>query len=480
MPLIKNKIFIYLVTRYLTYGLQFALSLIVAVRLGPYYLGVYGVLQLVLSYFAQVNFGIPHSLNVLLVHNKSDNDIQDKYTLNSFAIYTFWNVVVVIGALFVVLFGYTQWGEYDIEIYFSLIILIAILTYYNSIVLTVIRFRNQVNNLSLIGSIPVIGNLLVVWFFNEEELVVALTVVNFFSCILISTIGFINGAIPKIYISKLNVDLQKGIIHKGLYLFLYNSCFYFILIAVRTIIGSNYSVEEFGFFTFSYTIANAVMLMLDSLNTIIFPKIIDMLSVQNKEQKAAVLDKLRVSYITTSHMLVYFAMILFPFLVLFFPKYEPALTSMNMISLAVLMNANSYGYNTLLIAQNKEIVSSKISANALFIAIVIGLLLVKVVHVEYSFVIISMLIAYMIFSILATYEGTKLLKDNVDFFYVLKHFFPIKMFIPYVIALAISIFRLESIIFIPFLIFITLNYKDLGFLKNILMKMVKNPNIIDL
>ncbi len=39
MPILKNKIVIYVTTRYITYALQFLLSLAIAVRLGPFYLG---------------------------------------------------------------------------------------------------------------------------------------------------------------------------------------------------------------------------------------------------------------------------------------------------------------------------------------------------------------------------------------------------------------------------------------------------------
>lgn len=44
----------------------------------------------------------------------------------------------------------------------------------------------------------------------------------------------------------------------------------------------------------------------------------------------------------------------FPILLNFMPKYSNALTSMNLIALAVLMNANSSGYSTLLISKIKN------------------------------------------------------------------------------------------------------------------------------
>lgn len=479
MPIIKNKIFIYLATRYLTYGLQFLLSLIIAVRLGPYYLGIYGMVQLVLSYFAQVNFGIPHSLNVYLVHNKTDRNIQDEYSLNSFVLFTYVNVIVVIGAGILALLGYTQSSTYNTGKYLPLIIAIAVLTYYNNLLSTIIRFRNQVNILSLIGTIPVLVNMITVWFFKEENLVVALTVVNLLSCIATTAIGYFIGAIPKLQISSIKTSTQKNIVNKGLYLFLYNSCFYFILIAVRTIISGNYSVEEFGYFTFSYTIANAVMLLLDSLNVIVFPKTIDVLSGNNYTETLSNLKKLRVGYITSSHLMIYIALTVFPIIVNIFPKYEPALISMNMISLAILMNTNSYGYNTFLIAQNKEKLSANISIIAFVISVLFCCILVHWIKVDFSFVVLAMLIAYLVFSFLAAYHAESILYGEKSITNTLRHFFPIKLLVPYVIALTIIMTKHEFLVFVPLCVFLLLNFNDLSILKKIVEKLIRKPEIID-
>ena len=83
----SNKIFIYLGSRYVTYGLQFFVSLIIASRLGPYYMGIYGFISLLLNYVGQFNLGIPHSLNVLLVHHKGEDEAYNQYVVNSFIIY---------------------------------------------------------------------------------------------------------------------------------------------------------------------------------------------------------------------------------------------------------------------------------------------------------------------------------------------------------------------------------------------------------
>lgn len=479
MSIIKNKVLIYLSTRYLTYGLQFIQSLIIAVRLGPYYLGVYGLIQLIISYFEQINFGIPHSLNVLLVHNKHDRELQDAYTLNSLAIFSILNVISFVVALYLCFKGNITWGEFKIDKYIFLIVLTAILSYYNSVLTMVVRFRNQVNILSIVGTLPVIVNFIVIFFFEEESLVFALFVAVLFSYVLNLSIFYNIGAVPRLAFNELSVSCQIRIVRKGLYLFLYNSCFYLILIGVRTLISRNYTVEEYGYFTFSFTIANAVMLLLSSLSTIIFPKTIDMMSGNDVEEKKNAIQKLRIGYITTANLLIYFALMCFPIVTMIFSKYEPALTSMNLIALAILMNTNSYGYITLLIAQNKEKLTSRLSFSALVLSLMVGSLLVYVLYVDFSYVILSVMCGYLLFSFLGYYYGNKELFGRASFIYAVKNFFPSKYSFPYAVAIGLSVIQFEKFLWVPFILFIILNYKDFKKLMELLLKLIKNPNIID-
>ena len=55
-----------------------------------------------------------------------------------------------------------------------------------------------------------------------------------------------------------------------------------------------------------------------------------------------------------SHGLMYIAMIGFPILLYVLPKYAGALRTINLTALATILYANSFGYSSLLMAQNKE------------------------------------------------------------------------------------------------------------------------------
>lgn len=477
--ILKNKIVVYLASRYGTYALQFILTMVIAARLGPYYLGVYGFINLILNYFSQINFGVPHSLNVLLVHHKEDRMLCGNYTGNALGLYSVLCGIVVLLYIIVKLFNIQINKDYPIDNYLLLITAIAILTYINSILTTVLRVRNKVYQLSVVQSLCVILNLCVVFVFCGETLILALLITNLLSCILTVLITEKAKVIPNISEVSLSKTIQIEIINKGFYLFLYNSCFYFILISIRTIISGNYTVEEFGAFTFSFTIANAVMLLLESLMTIIFPKIIDLLSSDNHEQIERALENMRLGYVSTSHLLIYVAMLFFPLLVYILPKYSNAVTSMNLIALAVLMNTISCGYTSLLIAKNKEKTAAMISFLALILNVILGLLLVNVFNVEFSFVILATLITYLFFSFMCVWKGRELL-SQLSFLSTLRVLFPIRLLVPYVCALLISISKIEYLIWIPLVVYLILNRRDIITMKDMVFKIINNPNIADI
>ena len=153
---------------------------------------------------------------------------------------------------------------------------------------------------------------------------------------------------------------------------------------------------------------------------------------------------------------------------------------MDMIALAVLMRTNSYGYNSLLIAQNKEKIASQISIVSLITSITLGLLFSVYFHLAIPKVVMSILIAYLVCSVLMTIEGRKLIVSNNSLKSTLKHCFPLRLFVPYTIALFITLMECESLMFLPLFIFLLLNYRELINIRNMAMKFVKNPNIIDL
>jgi O-antigen/teichoic acid export membrane protein len=362
---LTNKILIYLASRYVSYGVQFFVSLIIAAKMGPYFFGIYGFITLILNYCAVISFGIPASLNVLLVHHKTEENTCGNYIGNALLFYAIQSLLLFVLYLVLVISDFEIDNNYPIREYYLLIAIIASLNYFNSIFINVLRIKNKVNQLSVVQSLNVLLNVIVVCIVKGENLIIALLLCNLISGIASVIVTKLCNALPPLKKKMIKITFLKEMLGKGIYLFFCNSCFAFILISIRSLISANYKVEEFGAFTFSFSIANSVMLLLEALMTIIFPKLVDLLSSNDNKMVENTLEKLRGTYISSAHLLIYVAMLFFPILLNFMPKYSNALTSMNLIALAVLMNANSSGYSTLLISKNKERTSAALSMTAL-------------------------------------------------------------------------------------------------------------------
>src|SRR5690606_31787316 len=126
------------------------------------------------------------------------------------------------------------------------------------------------------------------------------------------------------------------IIKRGMFLFLYNTSFYLIMISSRTIISDYYDVSQFGLFTFSFTLANSILLLFESLQFLIFPKLINKLTNISPDSCMDFISTLRIPYITITHLLIHFGIMVFPIFITFFPNYIESTNIFRLIALTII------------------------------------------------------------------------------------------------------------------------------------------------
>ncbi len=472
---INNKVVIYLSSRYLTYFLQFITSLVIASKLGPYYFGIWGFVLLLINYFQQIHFGIHNSFNVLYVQNRDNESECKNYIANSLALEGYLGALICVLFLVYFLFGSSWFEKYNADKYFIWICLIAILQHFNTLLINLFRVKNMLGNVAFCQTIVVVLQFICIFIFTGETLIYALIIAFVIGYSIAFFLAWTSGAL-RLEGARINFGYQTIILKKGLLLFLYNTCFYFIIISVRTVISSNYEVEEFGLFTFSFTLAHAVMLLLESLAFVIFPKIIGKLSGDDFTAITSTLRQYRLVYVSSAHGLIYVALVVFPFLLKLFPNYTGSLTSMNLIALTILMNTSGSGYTELLIARNKEKILSIVSFSALVVNVLCALLLVFVFHVGFSYVILASLITYLLFTVVMACLARNLIgKEHFSF---LRDYFPVRLLVPYVSALVISLFQWETFIFVPLVLFVCFNFKESRPILNQIKRVLVKPEIM--
>jgi len=477
--ILKNKVIGYVASRYLTYILQFINSLFIAAYLGPYYLGIWGFVTLIGQYMGQLNFGISYSVNAIIAVRKEKEWYVQKVIGSS--IY----MVIGISLLFAIFFITTKicnfniGDKYDFSKYGFAVLLTGILVYFNNLFGTIFRVYGRLFEIAFNQSLFPVLTLFVIIFYRGNHLLWALVVLNFFATIISFFLFILKSPVKlkPLFIPKLFLFIQK----KGWYLYVYNASFYLIVISTRSFVSAYYSVKEFGYFTFAFSLANAVMLLLDSFSFLIYPKILNRFANSSNEKVMHILEALRKSYITTAHLLAHLVLFMCPLFFMFYPKYESSRFVFGLILLTVVLYTNAFGYSGLLIAKGKEKKLSLLSFLSLCINIIATLILVLFVKVPYSYVMLSTMISYCFFVFSLEYYGKKSMEIDDSYLLMLIKAFPMKLFVPYFTSAFLLLLEFKNIYFIiPLLLFVIFNYKSLLDLRFTIKNIISNPNLVNI
>lgn len=475
---LSNKVILYLFSRYFIFFIQFISSIYLAIKLEPYYFGIWGFILLMINYLSYINFGIDKSLNILIVQNKKNNSFVKDFVSNSFFLVGLLSILITFLSICYLIFDIKLFEKYDIGNYFYIICIISILFHFNSLMGTIYRFKNRLFELAFFQSIIPILIFIVMFMAKGIALLSILLGATVIGHIATLIVFLKNKKVP--FGGQVSVSVSLKLLNKGSYLFIYNVCFFLIILSTRTMISYFYSVEDFGYFTFSYTLANAILLLLQALSVVIFPKIIDKLHSNKNEVIKNIITTLNLNYITLSYALMFTAMIFFPVFLNFIPKYEGTLKVLNLTGITVLLFTNSFGYASHLMAQNKEKVLSIISFFSLFINIGISLILILIFKVSYEYVIISTLISYLFFGYSCTRFSNKLIARKNTYFNDILDFFPIRLLMPYLTAVMLIIFNFENFMFLTLIVFILFNKNEAKQIIKMISKIIKSPNLVDI
>lgn len=466
-------------SRYLTYFIQFVNSLFIASYLGPYYLGIWGFLSLIIQYFAQVNFGIPHALNVILAINSKNKRYSTQIFNTTLVMAIGISVLAVILFSSNYLFDWQIGREYRFNKYAPLICVIVVLNYFVLLFSNLARIHNKLFEIAFSQTaIPIL--MLICTFIAKGGTLVYLLVIANVIAYSLSIILFVRSCPLKIK-PIVSIRLLKTVGHKAVYLFLYNSSFYLILISTRSFVSAYYTVSDFGSFTFAFMMANVVLLLFESFSFLILPKSINKLSSATNAEALNIITFLRDNYIVLTHGVMHIALLLFPLFLFFFPSYSGMSNTFRSILLAIVLYTNCFGYSSYLIAKGRQRQLGILALTALLINITASYILVKHLHVTFDKVIYATAITYLFYLVLLNYLGRKLLEASNAPLALLNSAFPFRLLAPYMVSLVLLIGNRENVFFIvPVILYLILNFTALRRVKDTLVKIVKQPDVINI
>lgn len=464
-------------TRYLTYILTFFVNMYISIKMGPEMFGAWSFLLLVFGYFNIIDIGIPQAVQVLLVQKKSD--AEDCSCIEKTGLLLI--LIIALSCVFVALYyafgGIDKAHELQLDYMFYGICACSFLNYLNNYFEKVYRCKNRLFEIAFkqTSLVFIMGLFAFVWNNSLLEALVWSYILWSLSSLLVFI--FRGGLDLTGYFSK---NYFSQIMKKGVFLFFFYSGFVLIMISTKTLVNKYYTLEEFGLFSFAYYLGHAVYLCMLAFSTVAITKLIDNYHSTDKKVVIKTISFVRENYVSLFHGAVYFAMLFFPVLLSYMPKYEDSLVCMNLCSLMMLCYVNSFGYSTFLMAANKEKILAYIAAICLILNIVLGEFLVVFLHVSYNLVVLCTMFSYFVYAFMCTYYGRKKLMLNVSFQKNLHDCFPVSLLIPFIAAIIVTILKINELLFVPLVLYISFNIHSIKSILRTIVRLLKDPSIVNI
>lgn len=467
----KKKV-LYTGSKYITFVLKFIQALYIAKFLGPSGFAIYGFAQLIALYVSFMHFGIPFSVHALLStaknedRQKTETYINDGLTflLISGLIYCF----IIGGVIFSMphmfeKFQFERYGLLSVIIGLNLIVV----QYFSNIY----QVFGQFIRIALNELVSVIVLFCIVFIYKEdsESLLYYLLVT--------SALMFVLNAVFFLYKPpfKLRFSLRKAVLKKllkiGLPMLLASVGFYLITISVRSISSYQYSLEEIGLLTFALNISNSIMMGLNAISWTFYSTILSNTCGETGEAHAYI-KKVNRIYNFGLSITIFIGILVFPLLYFFLPAYESFNNGIIILLLSQIFMSISFGYSSLLVAQNKQNKMALVSFITLAFVVTLSVL---VCYLQLPFVFQTLVIAVgmLLYSVLISYLGAKVCNQTfikVFFIELLSH----KIIIPVLIIIAMLFFN-GSILFsvLALLVYLILSRKDVLYMLDIVKQLKK-------
>ncbi len=401
----KSEI-IFTVFRYITFALQILRGLFIAKFLGPYYFGIFGYVILIQQYLMYSNLGIQQLLNAELAINlKNDSEISVKFTGIAFLLTTIINLILIsVGVLFKI-YNFNVFNPNFSINYFILILFLAALINYQQLFLNIFRVHNKLKIIVISEIIVVISTTLPLFFFQNNELIFSYIISWIFALICILFFYYFRSPI-RICMS-LNLKESFYFLNNGFPYFLYNLCFYLIGMISRTVIATNFSTKEMGYYSFANNISTGVMLGFDTITWLIFPKIIaffsqtDTLTTDLENNIVSISKKINLFIFTSVIVLI----ICLPLLFRVFPDYFNSGKAVSILLLTQAVLNSGFAIISLYVSRKKYIKLAFFSIVALAICYITARCFVYL-NYNFEWIAFSALIGSLSFINLLNYWGS--------------------------------------------------------------------------
>ena len=479
--LFQNKVIIFILTRYFSYVLQFVNSLLIAYFLGPFYLGIWGFLNLALQYLAFGNFGLDLSLNVLLTTGDfSDVKKQANITGIAFLATAFTSLLYLLIGAALVIFGSELFPKYHFNEFLLPVIIISCLNYFNVLFLNVCRAYSIFGPISVFQLIIQAVQLPLFILFRDTSLIWGLLIATCAAHV-ISAMVFLRKVPFRLHFAS-DIKILKELYRRGFSLLSYALTFYILLLSTRSVVGYFFTVETMGLFTFACNIASAVIVGLSSLEFVLFPKMLNRFSAQELTPSSVnTFLEVRYLYVATTFFIVVCGLICYPVLLVFFKDYANTITSFSFLVLSQVIIASGFGYTTLIVSKGREYYLVKHGLVALAINLVLSLSSIYLFNVPFHYMPVFLIVAFIYYDFRVITMGRILLNMPTGFATVARDLMPFRLGAPLLVVFFSFATEYQLILnLLALVLFIVLNLKNRSLFTKYVLALFRQPNVIDI
>lgn len=446
-------------TKYLTFGIYFFVSIILANKLGLFFFGVYGFIKLLMQYLSFSNLGVNYSSIVCMsqqssLNNRENNSILVSSILSSFFFFT------VIFVLLLILYPYIVeivGNKYEIRGYFACIFIIVLFKQINLLFINVHRVYNKLKVINIAYLLPCLGELIVLPFASGE----ALLRLSLYSMIVSNSfVSLIFFSFPTFHMTFFfRLKTMSMLVKRGIKLLIYNVSFYFISMISKSYISFFFSVSLFAQYSFAYNISDAVMLLNNSISFLIYPTLLKKLSCfsENRIETINYMIDVQNKYMLMANLISLLSYIFIPLIQFIVPDYKQSIDILAILLLAQLFIANTFTMSTYLVQQNKEIILINIGLISISFLILLNYLFH---YLSNNILLISstLVISMCVYNVLVALFVVKHLNiSRKDFLFKL---LDVRFFIPIFIALCVRFVSFHWLSIIAYSGLLLLMYKN--------------------
>ena len=450
--------------------------------MGAYYFGVWSFLVLITSIGGSCNWGIGNALAVLLVQHKEDAEKCSNYIFNSSVLLLLTGIPPLLILGYDRIFGIPIFAKYQLGNFIYAVTILILLLYLCNFFINIFRVRNRIWEITIQQTLWPVVTFFVAFFASGRTLLNILTIA-YLASMVVSVYVFFHAKQIKMQ-GRFSLDVSREIFQKGIYLFLYNTGFVLIVSTTKLLISKFYKVEEFGYFAFAFNLAQGVMYAIDCFIFLLFPKMIDMLKGNDMEKIRSGIQLLRKNYILPLHLLFYCILIISPGFFLLFPQFNSSFKSFILILFTLLIYSQCFGYNSYLLAQNREKDSTWIVFGAFCMNLIVTGSLILAFRCSYDIAVLGTLMTYALYSVTVNcYALYRMGERNWKVY--LQENFPVYLMMFYIGTLVLVLFVnvslgvLSGCVSALLLLFILFHIRQLKELIRNAEKLIKNDRLMD-